>query len=453
MRLLHTTELRFEEFFDDKIPVYAILSHRWDADEVSYQDFLAGRKKHTTGYAKIVACCSHAAGQTWTERKYRPDLFDYEGITRAIDWVWIDTCCINKESSAELSEAINSMYRWYADAHVCYVYLSDVLIHRNLAETTSDLQKSKWFTRGWTLQELLAPFGLVFLDRKWRKIGTRSDFRNVISQVTGIAERHFKDLNGPFIPSASIIEKFSWAARRSTSRREDRAYCLLGLFSISMPLLYGEGDNAFRRLLQEIVRSSNDESAFLWDHYINHQSGILSVNPWLGPSWRFEASEDAQPGECSSFEGITRPPYAVTNQGLELRVPKALAQKSEFLLPLNCVHYERGAHARRPFKNKWADPRGAYAIRLTKDKDGGGWRRSFFQSWSEGLPELNGQVFRLPDSNALFIVPRAWVWNREELERKESDIIYVSLFGGETLTPRGVWEWIKRFNAFREEAR
>ena len=142
MRLLHTTRLEFEEFYDDQIPRYAILSHRWGRDEVSYQDFLAGRKLDGAGDKKILACCRYAAG----DRDMVP-----------INWVWIDTCCIDKSSSAELAEAINSMFRWYQNASICYAYLSDVKKSNQENLTKSEFESSQWFTRGWTLQELIAP--------------------------------------------------------------------------------------------------------------------------------------------------------------------------------------------------------------------------------------------------------------------------------------------------------
>ena len=155
MRLLHTEELYFAEFLDSKIPKYAILSHRWEEDEVSLKDFEEGKKKDGAGYRKILKCCALAKSQRF-------------------DWVWIDTCCIDKKSSAELSEAINSMFRWYEKAEICYAYLSDVqndtIDGRRVA---LGFERSRWFTRGWTLQELLAPEHLLFLDHNWEVIGTK----------------------------------------------------------------------------------------------------------------------------------------------------------------------------------------------------------------------------------------------------------------------------------------
>jgi hypothetical protein len=181
-----------------------------------------------------------------------------EGSTDGHKYVWIDTCCIDKRSSAELSEAINSMWKWYWKSEVCYAYLADVPSEGFISGTTdySELSRSRWFTRGWTLQELIAPHNLLFLGQDWRVIGIKEEFGlfatqismtkyynkmflSKISEITGIAESvlHF-DLDIRLIPAA---QKMAWAARRRTARDEDLAYALIGLFDVNMPILYGEG--------------------------------------------------------------------------------------------------------------------------------------------------------------------------------------------------------------------
>ena len=162
-----------------------------------------------------------------------------------------DLCCIDKTSSAELSEAINSMYRWYQESGVCYAYLADV--------PPNAFSKSRWFTRGWTLQELIAPSTVIFLDQKWQEIGTKSSLQRVISEITGIPT---DILLGGDLEDASIAQRMSWASKRETTRVEDAAYCLMGIFSIHMPMLYGEGERAFIRLQEEIMRVSDDHSLF-----------------------------------------------------------------------------------------------------------------------------------------------------------------------------------------------
>ena len=307
MRLLNTQSLQFEEFFDTQVPKYAILSHKWGDDEVTFQDFRKGRKINGQGHAKIKQCCSLANDQ-------------------AFQWVWIDTCCIDKKSSAELSEAINSMYRWYYGAGECYAYLSDVTWNpQNVDASREQFTQSLWFTRGWTLQELLAPSSVIFFDREWRPFGTKTTLSSEVSAATGIdhaylkksaetgvEHKHLKDW-----PGVCVATKMSWLSRRVTSRIEDLAYCMFGIFDVNMPLLYGEGEKSFLRLQFEIIKWSNDESIFAWTipspHRTKEPLGMLATSPSA-----FAHSSDiiTQPAlEKKRF------PYQMTNQGLELRVP------------------------------------------------------------------------------------------------------------------------------------
>ena len=260
MRLLNTFTLELHEFFDEETPLYAILSHTWGNDEVSLRD-LERRETEKAGYSKIKSCCELAASEGW-------------------QFVWIDTCCIDKSSSAELSEAINSMFGWYQRAQVCYAYLSDVEI-KEKSGSSANIRGSRWFTRGWTLQELLAPASLVFYDKNWIDIGTKRSLQEEISSETGIKINHlFNHMD------ACIAVKLSWASRRRTARREDIAYCLLGLFDLNMPLLYGEGEKAFFRLQYELLQNGgDDESIFAWesreDPLLRRFSGLLAPSPAL----------------------------------------------------------------------------------------------------------------------------------------------------------------------------
>lgn len=232
MRLInvHTGEL--EEFFGRDVPPYTILSHTWGEGEVSYKDWQSGVRASRAGSRKIEMACEQS----------REDGFDY---------LWADTNCIDKTSSAELSEAINSMYLWYTQSAVCYAYLADVRDRSNL----QDFARSKWFTRGWTLQELLAPEDVRFFSRDWEPVGTKMERSGLISRITTISEPF---LVGRSHLQASVAERMSWAANRSTTRQEDIAYCLLGLFNIQMPILYGERGGAFLRLQEEILKTSSD---------------------------------------------------------------------------------------------------------------------------------------------------------------------------------------------------
>ncbi|THU81266.1 HET-domain-containing protein, partial [Dendrothele bispora CBS 962.96] len=229
MYLLHTTNLTLKSFYAE-IPKYAILSHTWNKEEATFQDIQDRGKdgwKEPAGWKKVEGACAQARKHRW-------------------DWIWIDSYCIDKSSSAELSENINSMYQLYEGAGVCYVYLSD-----DPRDARSDFRYSKWFTRGWTLQELIAPSAsVVFLDRSWKEIGTRYSLRDVISAITSVPIGLLEDGD---LAKYSIAQKMSWAAFRKTTRPEDRAYSLMGLFDICMPPIYGEGGaKAFMRLQQDI---------------------------------------------------------------------------------------------------------------------------------------------------------------------------------------------------------
>jgi hypothetical protein len=239
MRLLHTNTMKLSE--PDPIPPYAILSHTWDGNEheVTFQDMqnvdLAKEKK---GYKKIKKCCQLAE-------------------SHGFDYVWVDTCCINKDSSAELSEAVNSMYLWYRKASLCYVYLSDLL------KPNSPLFGARWFTRGWTLQELVAPTSSIFYDNEWREIGTKASLKNHLSYITRVPPGVLESSNR--LDTISVAKKMSWASNRVTTKGEDLAYSLMGIFNVNMPILYGEGgEKAFARLQQEIWKVVEDPSIFAW---------------------------------------------------------------------------------------------------------------------------------------------------------------------------------------------
>ncbi|KAL7943509.1 ankyrin repeat-containing domain protein [Trichoderma barbatum] len=255
MRLLHTKELdtggfELKEFGEHNVPLYAILSHTWGEEEVTFQDMTLGRFANKKGYDKIRGCCSLARANGY-------------------DYAWVDTCCIDKTSSSELSEAINSMYQWYVEADVCYGFLADV-------PSKVAFSESRWFTRGWTLQELIAPETMIFLDDEWNELGTRESLKQEIFKRTGIP---ISVLSGSSLESVSIAQKMSWAASRNTSRSEDRAYCLMGIFGINMPLLYGEGERAFMRLQEEIMKVTDDDSIFAWRSKHQNHGSLLATSP------------------------------------------------------------------------------------------------------------------------------------------------------------------------------
>lgn len=255
MRLLNVDAKELQEFQDDSTPSYAILSHTWREEEMTFQDMSVSEPSRKAGYAKILGCCHQAKADQ-------------------LQYVWIDTCCIDKSSSSELSEAVNSMHRWYEQASCCYVFLDDYPApgsdpldqacspcgHHTAAQGDQAsgstvtfcgdcFRQCRWFTRGWTLQELLAPMSLKFYNGSWTCVGCagkqNSRFQphrhlgHDINDVTNIPIKYIN--HQEHFSSASIAQRFSWASKRQTSRAEDMAYCLLGLFDVHMPLLYGEG--------------------------------------------------------------------------------------------------------------------------------------------------------------------------------------------------------------------
>lgn len=228
-----------------------------------------------------------------------------------LHYAWVYTCCIDKRSSSELSEAINSMFNWYSCASVCYAYLADVYNHGDDNNDILDaFSHSRWFTRGWTLQELLAPKNVEFYTRYWNFIGTKLSLCKELVAATEIEEGAV--LTPDLISYRSVADKMSWASKRRTTRVEDEAYCLLGLFGVNMPLLYGEGARAFIRLQEIIIQQNDDESIFAWTGVPQEGSGLLAPNPMC-----FIDSNDISAMKIP-FR-LPRPPFACTNRGLAIR--------------------------------------------------------------------------------------------------------------------------------------
>ncbi|EAA28882.2 HET-domain-containing protein [Neurospora crassa] len=355
MRLINTTTLSLTSFLlpVSLLPPYAILSHTWSPspdDEVTFQEFISLpshelEKKKEKGYAKIKQTC-HRAKKS------------------GIEWAWVDTCCIDKSSSAELTEAINSMWGWYRGATVCFAVLEDLepvpkgvgqehghdgqgqghgqkrngngqgqngngtggkgwkekeggsnvgssrsnvsaattgsgtgtgtgsatsshsqagrMDHLSHDEKVSRFKSCRWFTRGWTLQELIAPSRMGFYNSKWEFVGEKSTLKHVLAEITQINESVLE--NSALLPTTPVAQRMSWASSRVTTRPEDMAYCLLGIFDVQIPLLYGEGEKAFIRLQEEIVKETNDFSLFAWK--TDNKSGMQHQKHWgiLAPS-------------------------------------------------------------------------------------------------------------------------------------------------------------------------
>lgn len=224
-----------------QVPPYAILSHTWyadDEDEVSLKDMVKKRAKDKKGFRKIQFCADQAR-------------------LNKLGHCWVDTCCIDKKNSVELDEAIRSMYRWYAEAAACYVYLSDVPTSVGLMADKVAISMSRWFKRGWTLQELLAPPIVHFFAEDGSFLGDKQALQRQIYVATGIPANA---LSGAPLSDFPITQRLAWASRRETKRPEDLAYCLLGIFGVFLSMMYGEGEvNAFRRLQKAILEKEREK--------------------------------------------------------------------------------------------------------------------------------------------------------------------------------------------------
>ncbi|KAI1310360.1 HET-domain-containing protein [Xylaria venustula] len=295
MWLINVKSKLLEEFIGLNVPKYAILSHTWEAgEEVTFQELAkeprSGAKR---GWWKIDQTCRQA---------------EQDGL----DYAWVDTCCIDKSSSAELSEAINSMFRWYQRAAVCYVYLADLL---HPVEVTGTLN-CRWFTRSWTLQELIAPKHVNFYSQDWEFCFTKAEAAVQLSHITGIelAVLHHETS----LATICVAQKMSWARSRQATRTEDIAYSLLGIFDINMPLLYGEEEKAFMRLQSEIINSCTDPSIFAWfdDPIIGQSEG--AADKFTGV---LAASPSSFAG-CQNFSMLpfrSIPNFSISNRGINIR--------------------------------------------------------------------------------------------------------------------------------------
>lgn len=283
---------------------------------------------------------------------------------------------LKSSSSAELSEAINSMYHWY-EGHLCYAYLTDVPPHQPDPESLlkeSVFPTSRWFTRGWTLQELIAPSSVVFFDSSWASLGTRSELCDIICEITGIDK---SVLGGKDPGLCSIAKRMSWASKRETTRAEDIAYCLMGLFKVKMPLLYGERERAFIRLQEEIMKLYDDHSLFAWKAPQSVETlycGLMATSPAY-----FAESQNVVPVLRSEFTA----PYSMTNRclSISLRMVQTPGQRCFAMLdckdakdscgPLSIYLYRadrssyfRDRHVLAPANTFTDDDREEYEVRI-----------------------------------------------------------------------------------------
>ncbi|KAI1748973.1 HET-domain-containing protein [Xylaria castorea] len=296
MWFLNTGTCSLEERYSHDVPKYAILSHTWQEEEVMFHEMrdISSGYQLKAGFRKIITCCDLAAA-------------------RGIPYVWVDTCCIDKRHSAELSEALNSMYNYYRNAIECYIYLGDVPSSlsgssHGRSQQLSAVESSRWFTRGWTLQELIASSRREFYAQDWSPIPVEDDLMTLIAKITGVDLNLLR--NRELLSKYCIATRMSWASGRTTTRPEDTAYCLMGLFNVNMPILYGEGaKKAFRRLQTEIMRTSFDQSIFIWrGPYAN--SGLLANSP----------SDFANTPTLGLWAPANLAPTTMTNVGFHVRL-------------------------------------------------------------------------------------------------------------------------------------
>lgn len=342
MRLVNVRTFKLKEFGEDDVPPYAILSHTWGPQEASLRDLQKATSisiKTNRIYRKIVCACFQA----------RKD---------CLQWLWVDTVCIDSTSSIDVQEAVNSAFNWYRRSEMCYVYLDDLdgscpLLSDTAIEASGrpgqqnhripfwaqSMATCRWFTRGWALPELIAPVGIKFFGKTWRLVATKAKLVRYLARITGIDAGVLTHARK--IGLVSIATRMSWAANRRTTRVEDRAYSLLGIFGVSMPIVYGEGNRAFARLQEEIMKFSNDQSIFAWSSEKPDGTVLMADSP----------------DDFALSRGIVvwgRPKsFQLTNQGLRATLPVIFEQRKHetgLLAVLNLRHED--------------DLRGALALRL-----------------------------------------------------------------------------------------
>jgi hypothetical protein len=351
MRLINNASLALE-FFMGTPPAYAILSHTWEDEEVTFEDFTDADPEVRTskkGFGKIAMTC---------------ELARRVGLTHS----WVDTCCIDKRSSAELTEAINSMFQWYTDAAICFAWLADLapeaeaeadseaenaaaLSRLSLAQqhdphppaqharTIPGLEQCRWFTRGWTLQELIAPRIVEFYDRDWHFRGTKADLGAQLTRITNVSQEVLR--NPARMHRLSVAARMAWAAGRVTTRAEDMAYCLLGIFDVNMPMLYGEGDRAFLRLQEAIASQTNDLSLFAWtaeDSTGKSQQQQTHRGVFASSPAEFRGAASIQLLSSTAYN----PEFIITNKGLRMNASIFAGEDTTaYFFGLNCAHVDR----------------------------------------------------------------------------------------------------------------
>lgn len=352
MRLINVHTLDLESFDSSDKPNerYAVFSHTLGRNEVDFVDYASARSQlnnllsqsqtddPTTGVAKIAEACLQCRNLQ-------------------LDYLWTYTCCIDKRSLAELVESVNSMFNWYNEAEICLAYLADV------GEAYQNFPDSVWFARGWTLQELLGSRDIRFFDRAWTEVGTKTSLSSEIEKATRISQKHLKDFK-----TASVATRMSWQAYRTTTKIEDLAYSMFGIFDLGIDLRYGEREKAFRRLQEEIIkRYPLDESILAWSFNgcgSDGLKGVLAPRPSC-----FKDCGDltvASPSQKYEYRNV----YMITNRGLEISVSFIASKMAYFLKAEALKSRLKGVNLTL---NCWKEAKPSPAtvmIRLVKDDKG-----------------------------------------------------------------------------------
>ncbi|KAI4271488.1 MAG: hypothetical protein LQ337_005968 [Flavoplaca oasis] len=406
IRLLDAESQTLHDFKDEDRPPYAILSHRWAKDpseEVVFNDMpqfqeLSSSRgwKKADSAAKLIGACQMVL-ETTIQDDVRPK------------YLWIDTVCIKQDSQMELSTAINSMFRIYQEAHFCLVYLADY--------PTADVQtigQSDWFNRGWTLQELLAPTVVNFFDKNWKYLGDKKSLDKELARRTGIQSLYLQDIDF----TASVSQRMSWMAGRTVTVPEDAAYCLLGIFGVNMPLIYGEGkERAFLRLQEEIMKYSDDHTLFAWTTEYQPPKGTIVQNTGL-----LAPSPDCfrSTGHYRRYEDWkNNKPYQMTNKGIaiDFRLRKMRDDDNNlpgnrYVAPLNCRHCDKmesvGIYLELKPGNRYCRVRPDELAPL--DEPHRGELQSIYVKESDGIPllglkehdDVTGEKINIFKAHALF---------------------------------------------------
>jgi len=395
MWLINTTSLELESVEHLGNVSYAVLSHTWlGGGEPSHQDFKLqsySGKIEERSFAKVHRTCEFARKQ-------------------GIPYAWVDTCCIDKTSSAELTEAINSMFKWYQEAAVCYVYLCDLEEEdgRDLYDVLKQT-KCRWFRRGWTLQELIASRQIQFYDRSWNLRGDKVSLQRTLSAITKIDEEVLADSS--LLPTIPVARRMSWAAKRQTTREEDLAYCLLGIFNVYMPLIYGEGTRAFLRLQEAIAQDNSDLSLFAWTAHDERFAGLKYRGLMAESPLEFKRCTDIRSARGPAWQ---KDEYTITNKGI--RLTAALAENKsngmiDYLLGLQCYdgrnQLPSGQH-------------GPVFIRLTRTPTG-------FVRHAADLPVVSPIMLSLLEPLSLYVAKTISARESQALERSLSQPFQLTL--------------------------